>query len=97
MSNAIPYKFPSIISETLENGLQLTLLEDHEQEGVTVAFQMPFGEFCDPISFEGATELTVGAILKGPLSLTPGMNDAYLAVKCFPNFSILLYRYSGKC
>ncbi len=47
------------------------LVEDHEQEGVTVALQMPFGEFCDPASLEGTTEVMVGLMLKGPASITP--------------------------
>jgi zinc protease len=65
------YKFPPIISETLGNGLELLLVEDHAQEGITLAFQMPFGEFCDPVSREGTTEAAIGLMLKGPASLTP--------------------------
>ncbi len=65
------YTFPSIRRETLNNGLHLMLVEDHEQEGITLALQMPFGEFCDPLSFEGTTELTIGVMLKGPASLSP--------------------------
>ncbi|HUI91929.1 MAG TPA: pitrilysin family protein [Chitinivibrionales bacterium] len=71
MSEKNIYTFPPIIQETLANGLHLMLVEDHEQEGITLAFQMPAGEFCDPVSFEGATELVIGLLLKGPSSLTP--------------------------
>ena len=65
------YSFPLLQRETLANGLHLILVEDHEQEGITLAFQMPIGEFCDPVSFECTTEMTIGALLKGPASLTP--------------------------
>jgi zinc protease len=65
------YTFPLLQRETLANGLHLILVEDHEQQGITLAFQMPIGEFCDPVSFEGATEMTIGVLLKGPASLTP--------------------------
>ncbi len=65
------YTFPPMNREPLANGLHLMLVEDHEQQGLTLAFQMPFGEFCDPISFEGTTELTVGVMLKGPATLSP--------------------------
>jgi zinc protease len=65
------YTFPPQQQETLENGLHLILVEDHEQEGITLAFQMPIGEFCDPVSFEGTTELAIGVLLKGPASLAP--------------------------
>jgi zinc protease len=65
------YTFPPLQEETFANGLHLILVEDHEQEGITLALQMPVGEFCDPVSFEGITELAIGILLKGPASLTP--------------------------
>jgi len=65
------YTFPPIVEETLANGLHLMLVEDHEQEGITLALQMPFGEFCDPVSREGAAEMAIGVMLKGPASLSP--------------------------
>lgn len=65
------YKFPPIVQETLDNGLELLLVEDHAQEGVTLALQMPFGEFSDPVLHEGTTEAAIGMMLKGPASLSP--------------------------
>ncbi|HMD68696.1 MAG TPA: pitrilysin family protein [Chitinivibrionales bacterium] len=65
------YKFPPIVQETLDNGLELLCVEDHAQEGITLALQMPFGEFSDPVLREGTTEAAIGMMLKGPASLSP--------------------------
>ena len=65
------YTFPPIVEETLANGLHLMLVEDHEQEGITLALQMPFGEFCDTVYREGYVEMAIGVMLKGPASLSP--------------------------
>jgi zinc protease len=65
------YIFPPIREERLSNGLTVLLVEDHQQEGLTMALQMPVGEFCDTECLEGTTELAIGMLLKGPLSLTP--------------------------
>src|SRR5271157_2993953 len=65
------YKFPPIVQETLDNGLELLCVEVHAQEGITLALQMPFGEFSDPVLREGTTEAAIGMMLKGPASLSP--------------------------
>jgi zinc protease len=65
------YRFPSIREEKLQNGLTLVVVEDHEQEAVTIGLQMPVGEFCDERGLEGTAELTIGMLMKGPQSLTP--------------------------
>ncbi len=65
------YKFPPIIEETLSNGLSIMLVENHEQQGLTLGLQLPFGEFCDPAGLEGLTEITIATLLKGPKKYTP--------------------------
>jgi zinc protease len=65
------YKFPAIREELLQNGLTILLVEDHQQEGLTIGLQMPIGEFCDPPGCEGTAEIAIGMLLKGPRSLTP--------------------------
>jgi Predicted Zn-dependent peptidases len=57
--------------ERLPNGLQVIWVPDKEQHGMTVALQIPAGEFSDPESFEGTAELTVNLMQKGTQSLTP--------------------------
>ncbi len=64
------YRFPEIVQRKLENGLQVLLVPDHEQEGLTVALQILVGEFSDPVSYEGTAELVVGLLQKGTQSLT---------------------------
>jgi zinc protease len=71
MTDTHHYTFPRIREEKLHNGLTVLLVEDHEQEGVTLGLQMPVGEFCDAPGYEGTAELTIGMIMKGPQSLTP--------------------------
>jgi|WetSurMetagenome_2_1015567.scaffolds.fasta_scaffold00008_37 zinc protease len=71
MNDNTSYRFPPAVRETFQNGLELILLEDHAREAVTVVFQLPVGEFSDPVSREGTTEVSVGMMLKGPQSLTP--------------------------
>ena len=71
MSTQKNYRFPPIRQETLGNGLTMHWVEDHEQKGLTLGFQMPVGNFSDPVSFEGLAELGIGCMLKGPSSMTP--------------------------
>jgi zinc protease len=71
MADKKTFIFPPVKQETLENGLHLMLVEDHEQEGMTIALQMPFGDFCDPVALEGTAELVAGVLLKGPQALSP--------------------------
>jgi len=65
------YKFPSMTEERLANGLQVIWVPDTEQHGMTMALQIPAGEFSDPVSLEGTAELTVNLMQKGTQSLTP--------------------------
>ena len=65
------FTFPSMTEERLANGLQVIWVPDTEQHGMTVALQIPVGEFSDPVSFEGTAELTVNLMQKGTQTLTP--------------------------
>jgi zinc protease len=65
------YLFPKITERTLESGLTVLLVPDHEQQGLTVGLQIPVGEFSDPPSYEGTAELTIGLMQKGTVTLTP--------------------------
>jgi zinc protease len=65
------YHFPKISERKLDNGLTVLLAPDHERQGVTIALQIPVGEFSDPASLEGTAELTMGLIQKGTASLSP--------------------------
>jgi zinc protease len=65
------YKFPQTYDFRLDNGLHVICVPDHEQQAITVALQVMTGEFSDPMSLEGVTELTAGLIQKGTADLTP--------------------------
>ena len=54
----------------LGNGMRIILLPDHEQEGLVVALQLPFGRFADPPGLEGCAEICVGLMQKGTESRT---------------------------
>jgi len=62
---AFSFKFPKFDETVLENGLRLILFPDHEQEGLVVAAQFPFGRFCDPPLKEGLAEMVVALLQKG--------------------------------
>jgi zinc protease len=66
----ININFPFVKSKIIDNGLKLIFAEHHEQEGVVIAFQLPFGNFNEPIDFEGITSVIVNTILKGPAGMT---------------------------
>jgi zinc protease len=71
MGSQKQYRFPPVIEEKLANGLTVLWVMDHEQSGITLAFQVPAGDFSDPISFEGTAELCIACLCKGPASMTP--------------------------
>lgn len=62
------YSFPPMTEERLDGGLQVTWVPDKEQHGLTIALQVPVGEFSDPPSFEGAAEIAVNLMQKGTRS-----------------------------
>ena len=57
--------FPPTRESVLANGLRVIVLPDHEQEGMVMALQLPFGRFSDPSGQEGCAELCVGLMQKG--------------------------------
>lgn len=64
------YKFPAYSEERLVNGLRVMWVPDKEQHGITIALQIPAGEFSDPPSFEGTAELAVSLMQKGTQTLS---------------------------
>jgi zinc protease len=65
------YQFPPMDEFTLENGLSLICVPDHEQNGLVIALQLPVGRFSDQSSLEGLCELTVGLLAKGTATFAP--------------------------
>ena len=63
------YSFPPMTEERLDGGLHVTWGPDKEQHGLTIALQVPAGEFSDPPSFEGTAEIAVNLMQKGTRSL----------------------------
>jgi zinc protease len=64
------YIFPPIDEFRLDNGLNVMLVPDKEQDAVVVAFQFPVGRFSEPLSKEGTTELMAGMMQKGTETLS---------------------------
>lgn len=64
------FVFPPMRESVLANGLRTVVLPDHEQEGMVVALQLPFGRFADPAGLEGCAEICVGLMQKGTGSRT---------------------------
>jgi|GEM_PF-647254 len=59
------FTLPRMEETLLCNGLRVILIPDHEQEGMAIAIQFPFGRFADPEGFEGCAELCVNLMQKG--------------------------------
>ncbi len=59
------FALPRMSEMVLENGLRVIVIPGHEQEGLVVALQMPFGRFSDPPGQEGCAEMCVGLMQKG--------------------------------
>jgi zinc protease len=55
-----------MIETRLGNGLTSIWAPDREQPGMVIAFQIPYGKFCDPNGKEGIADLAVALIQKGP-------------------------------
>ena len=64
------YKFPPMNEFTLDTGLTVICLPDHEQGGLVLAVQLPVGRFSDPVGREGLCELTAGLLSKGSRSFS---------------------------
>ena len=65
------YTFPPLDEFTLDNGLKIICIADHEQNGLVLALQLPVGHFSDPPERAGLCELTAGLLAKGTETLTP--------------------------
>ena len=60
------YTFPPLDEFTLDNGMKIICIADHEQSGLVIALQLPVGHFSDPPERAGLCELTAGLLAKGP-------------------------------
>ncbi|HYL20475.1 MAG TPA: insulinase family protein [Gemmatimonadales bacterium] len=65
-----PAHFPPFKEATLPNGVQLVVVEHHEQPVVSVSLAFRAGEIYDPIGKEGLSELTAELLSKGTDSRT---------------------------
>ncbi|HEV2751474.1 MAG TPA: insulinase family protein [Gemmatimonadales bacterium] len=65
-----PARFPPFKEATLPNGLQLVVVEQHEQPVVSVSLAFRAGETYDPAGKEGLAELTAELLSKGTESRT---------------------------
>lgn len=60
-----PYKLPTVTSYTLDNGLNVQLLEDHRVPFVTVNLGMQFGSVLDPKDMLGLAAVTADMLTEG--------------------------------
>ncbi len=67
---AADVSFPSVARDTLENGLRLVVVENHEQPVVSVRLYVPAGEIADPDGKTGVANLTASVLDKGTGSRT---------------------------
>ena len=60
-----PLRFPPFKESTLANGLQLVVVERHEQPVISVSLAFRAGDIFDPAGKEGLAELTAELLSKG--------------------------------
>jgi zinc protease len=60
-----PVRFPAFKEATLANGLQLVVIEHHEQPVVSVTLSLRGGAIYDPAGKEGLSELVAEVVTKG--------------------------------
>ena len=60
-----PLRFPPFKEATLANGLQLVVVERHEQPVISVSLAFRAGDIYDPAGKEGLSELTAELLSKG--------------------------------
>jgi zinc protease len=65
-----PLRFPPFKEATLPNGLQLVVVERHEQPVISVSLAFRAGEIYDPAGKEGLAELTAELLSKGTATRT---------------------------
>src|SRR5207245_10727814 len=66
-----PARFPPFQEVTLPNGLQLVIIEHHEQPVVSVTLSFRAGGSYDPAGKEGLSALVGELLSKGPARRTP--------------------------
>lgn len=60
-----PVRFPPFQQVTLANGMQLLVVENHEQPVISVNLSFPAGSLYDPAGKEGTAELVATLLTKG--------------------------------
>ena len=65
-----PFTFPKLDSRTLPNGLQVTIVENHELPVVAVRAVIEGGALVDPVGKEGLYTLVTGMLREGTTSMS---------------------------
>jgi predicted Zn-dependent peptidase len=65
LEKARPLILPSIVEQTLPNGMKLILLEDHRQPALWLRLAVPAGSIRDPQDHVGVAEMTASLLDKG--------------------------------
>lgn len=65
LDREVDVQFPSVARDTLDNGLELVVVENREQPVVSVRLYVPAGEVADPEGKTGLSNLTAGLIDAG--------------------------------
>jgi zinc protease len=66
----VPFTFPKLDTRTLPNGLQVTIVENHELPVVAVRAVIEGGALIDPVGKEGLSGLMTGMLREGTATMT---------------------------
>jgi zinc protease len=67
---AKPVKFPDFAQKTLANGLQVVVIEHHEQPAVSLRMVIPAGKVFEPAAKAGLADATATLLIKGAAGRT---------------------------
>lgn len=70
LERQVDVQFPSVARDTLDNGLEVVVVENHEQPVVSARLYVPGGEVADPEGKTGLSNLTASLVDAGTESRT---------------------------
>jgi len=65
-----PYKFPKVESKTLTNGINVSVVENHDMPIVAVRVVIDGGNRLDPVGKEGLSDLVMSMLREGTATMT---------------------------
>src|SRR5258708_8247060 len=87
-NDVLRVKLPRPVEKKLSNGIQLLILENHREPGITLTIQIPSSALRDPDGLQGVAEATAAMMRQGTTTRTARqITDALSEIGASVNFS----------